>query len=89
MQQETNQRRAQNERLTAEENRFPTLQQTPARRQAEARMMARIQAARHNNSWSVMQKQLEKQNAELEYNVFLHRQAQARAAAAHAAAAWN
>jgi hypothetical protein len=86
MHQEINQRRAEDERLTAAENKFPALQQTAARRQAETRMMTRIQAARNNDSWSTMQKQLEKQSAEQEYNLVLQTQAQARATAAQAAA---
>lgn len=81
MHQEVNQRRAQDERLTAEESIYPNLHQTAARRQAEARMMARIQAARNKQSWNVMQKQLEKQQAEQEYHQVLQRQAQARGAA--------
>jgi hypothetical protein len=86
MHEEINQRRAQDERLTVEENKFPQLQQTTRRRQAEARMMTRIQAARSNTSWSIVQKQLEKRSAEEEYNQVLQRQAQERATAAQAAA---
>jgi hypothetical protein len=86
MHQEINQMTAEDERLTAAENKFPALQQTAARRQAETRMMTRIQAARNNDSWSTMQKQLEKQGAEQEYNLVLQTQAQARATAAQAAA---
>ena len=85
MHQEINQRRAEDERLTAEENKFPAFQQTAIRRQAEARMMTRIQAARNNTSWSVVEKQLEKQRSEHEYNEVLQRQAQERATAAQAA----
>lgn len=86
MYQEINQRRAQDERLIAEESSVPKLQQTAARRQAEARMMTRIMAARMSYSWSIIQKQLEKQSAEQEYYQVLHRQAQERAAATQAAA---
>lgn len=86
MHQENNQRRSQDETLIAEENKFPALQQTATRRQAETRMMSRIQAARSNNVWSIMQKQLEKQSAELEYQQLLQTQAQSRAAAAKVAA---
>ncbi|OAL34540.1 hypothetical protein AYO20_06170 [Fonsecaea nubica] len=86
MHQDINQRRAQDERLTTEEKRFPQLQQTTRRRQVETQMMTRIQAARSNPSWSIVQKQLEKQSAEQEYNQVLQRQAQERPAPAQAAA---
>ena len=81
MHQENNQRRAEDERLTAAESNFPALQQTAARRLAERRMMARIEAARINLSWSIIRKQLEKDSAEQEYRLVLQAQAQARAAA--------
>jgi len=86
MYQEINQRRAEDKRLAAGESKFPALHQTAARRQAKTRTMTGIQAARNNNSWSTMQKQLEKQRAGQEYNLVLQTQAQARATAAQAAA---
>jgi len=89
MHQEINGRRTEDERLTAAENEFPALQQTAARKQAETRMMTRIQSARINHSWSIMQKQLEKQSAEQEYNLVLQTQAQARATAAQAGGSSN
>lgn len=85
MHEEINRRRVEDGRLTAEENKFPQLQQTTRRRQAEARMMTRIQAARSNISWSIVEKQLEKQRAEQEYNQALQTQAQERATAVQAA----
>ncbi|OJD10515.1 hypothetical protein AJ78_08498 [Emergomyces pasteurianus Ep9510] len=50
MHQENNRRNAEDARLTAEESKFPALNQTVARKQAEARKMARIQAAKMNTS---------------------------------------
>ncbi|PYI02577.1 hypothetical protein BO78DRAFT_376624 [Aspergillus sclerotiicarbonarius CBS 121057] len=78
MHQENNARQEQKARLAAEESRFPRLQQTVARQQAEAKMMSRIQAARIHPSMSIMQKQLEKQSAEEEYRQLLAEQATAR-----------
>ncbi|KAL2848821.1 hypothetical protein BJY01DRAFT_246197 [Aspergillus pseudoustus] len=75
-----NQRRAKEERLAAEESKFPELQQTVARKQAESRMMIRIQAASMNISWSIMQKQLKA--PQQEYRVFLQEQAKEREQAA-------
>ncbi|QSS57724.1 hypothetical protein I7I53_11999 [Histoplasma capsulatum var. duboisii H88] len=82
MHQENNRRRTEDARLIGEESKFPALNQTPARKEAEARKMARIQAARMNTSWSVMQKQLEKDSAEQEYNQLLQVQALERVSAA-------
>jgi hypothetical protein len=81
---ENNQRRNEDARLTAEEKKFPSLNQTVARQQAETRKMTRIQAARSNTSWSTMQKQLEKSSAEQEFQAFLQTQAQERTRAAGA-----
>ncbi|KAK2809540.1 hypothetical protein FQN50_003808 [Emmonsiellopsis sp. PD_5] len=83
---ENNRRRAEDARLTAEESKFPELNQTAARMQADAKKMARIQAARVNASWGMINKQLEKDSAEQEYRVFLHEQAQERARATEASA---
>ncbi|KLJ11664.1 hypothetical protein EMPG_09663 [Blastomyces silverae] len=82
---ENNRRRAEAEQLLAEESKFSWLQQTTTRKQAHARMMARIQAARINTSWSIMQKQLEKDSAQQEYNLFIRAQAKERIKAAQAA----
>lgn len=79
---ENNQRVADDQLLAAEESRFPHLSQTAARRQAQARMIARIQALRNARGMSVIAKQTEKSNAELEYSSVLEAQLQARVAAA-------
>ncbi|KAK2787078.1 hypothetical protein FQN51_003455, partial [Onygenales sp. PD_10] len=50
MHDENNRRAAEEARLIAEENKFPALQQTAARKQAETRMMSRIQAVRNDSS---------------------------------------
>ena len=83
---ENNRRREEDQRLKMEEDRFPKLGQTAARRQAMARMMARIEAARRSETMTSMANMLEKQNAEQEYNQVLRNQRHARAAAAQAAA---
>ncbi|WEW58673.1 hypothetical protein PRK78_004141 [Emydomyces testavorans] len=82
MHDENNRRAAEEARLITEENKFPALQQTAARKQAETRMMSRIYAVRNDSSLSVIQKQLEKDSALQEYRLVLQSQAQARAAAA-------
>jgi hypothetical protein len=82
MHQINNERRQRKQQLTIEENRFPQLQQTAPRRQSHARYMARIMVARNANTWSQMQKQLEKSNALLKYQTYLRAQAAQRAAAA-------
>ncbi|EEQ30225.1 hypothetical protein McanMca71_000515 [Microsporum canis] len=82
MHDENNRRAAEETRLITEENKFPALQQTAARKQAEARMMSRIYAVSDNSSLSIIQKQLEKDGAQQEYRFFLLRQADARAAVA-------
>lgn len=86
MHEENNRWRAEDARLKAEENKFPALNQTAARMQADAKKMARIQAARANASWGIINKQLEKDSAEQEYRLFLQEQAQERAKASEAAA---
>lgn len=86
MHQELNQRREQDQRLAAEENKFPALGQTDNRRQAHARMEARIRALREDRRMSIMNKLLEKQNAQHEYREILRQQEQQRAAALKAAA---
>ena len=48
MHQESNQRAEEDRRLTAEENKFPSLNQTVARRQALATLLARVQALRND-----------------------------------------
>ena len=80
MHKEINERSARDKRLTAEENKFPQLRQTTRRIEAKDRMMARIQAARSSISWSIIQKQIEKQNATEEYNLVLQMQAEERGA---------
>lgn len=82
MHDENNRRAAEEASLIIEENKFPTLQQTAARKQAETRMMSRINAVRDNSSLSIIQKQVEKDSAQQEYRLFLQIQGQARAAAA-------
>lgn len=79
---ENNARRVEDARLTAAEAQFPTLHQTAARRQAEARMLARIQTVRMNPNLDPVEKQVEKDAAEHDYRVFVQAQAQARARAA-------
>ncbi|KAM5431750.1 hypothetical protein MferCBS31731_007755 [Microsporum ferrugineum] len=79
---ENNQRREEQTRLLAEESKFPSLNQTALRNEAYMRKMARIRNARMQTTWSIIQKQLEKSNAEEEYNRFLQAQAQQRAQAA-------
>ncbi|PGH36284.1 hypothetical protein GX50_00789 [[Emmonsia] crescens] len=64
-----------------EENNRRKAEGTTARKQAEARKMARIYTARTNASWSIIQKQLEKDSAEQEYQLFLQVQSQERVSA--------
>lgn len=82
---ENEQRKKEDLHLTTEEGKFPNLNQTVARKQAEATKMARIRGARENKLWSTIQKQLEKNSAEQEYREFLSKQAQDRITAAGAA----
>ena len=81
MHREQNQRAEEQNRLTAEESQFPRLNQTLARHQAYARMLARIEALRRNESMSIIAKQTEKANAESEYWNVLHAQQLERARA--------
>lgn len=64
---ENNQRRAEDERLLAEESRYPGLAQTPLRKEAFTKMMGRIQGARTSAVLSTVQKQLIKYAAEGDY----------------------
>lgn len=73
---------AEDGRLSTEESRFPHLGQTATRKQAEARMMARIQVLRNDRSMSIIAKEVEKRDAEIQYESVLQAQARIRAAAA-------
>lgn len=85
MDQENRERALQAQRLKAEEDRFPKLNQTNARLAAERNMENRIRALRDDKRMPVFARQTEKSNAILAYQTVLQDQARARAAAAEAA----
>ncbi|KAG8624312.1 hypothetical protein KVT40_007379 [Elsinoe batatas] len=59
---EINHRVAMDRHLAAEEARFPTLNQTVARLEAQRYMKSQIQALRNDGTRSIMSKQVEKSN---------------------------
>lgn len=83
---ENNQRIANEQRLATEESQYPQLGQTAIRTQAHARMLGRIARLRDDKTMSVMAKQIEKSNAEMEYESVLRAQEQARATIAASSA---